>query len=73
LCGFAQRTDSNRKLQPQKMVTLVLVGSQATGKTHATSDWDIALQWSPQLYWLTAPRQPGHACQRRVPWVSHSH
>ena len=32
----------------------VLVGSQATGKAHAASDWDIALQWSPQLDWLTA-------------------
>ena len=31
----------------------VLVGSQATGKAHAASDWDIALQWSPQLDWLT--------------------
>lgn len=31
----------------------VLVGSRATGKAHAQSDWDIALQWSPQLEWLT--------------------
>jgi predicted nucleotidyltransferase len=31
----------------------VLVGSQATGKAHAGSDWDIALQWSPTLDWLT--------------------
>ncbi len=31
----------------------VLVGSQATGKAHAASDWDIALQWSPTLDWLT--------------------
>ena len=31
----------------------VLVGSQATGKAHAASDWDIALQWSPALDWLT--------------------
>jgi predicted nucleotidyltransferase len=31
----------------------VLVGSQVTGKAHAASDWDIALQWSPLLDWLT--------------------
>lgn len=32
----------------------VLVGSRATGRAHAQSDWDIALQWSHQLDWLTA-------------------
>lgn len=31
----------------------VLVGSRATGTAHEHSDWDIALQWSPQLDWLT--------------------
>lgn len=31
----------------------VLVGSRATGAAHAGSDWDIALQWKPQLSWLT--------------------
>ncbi len=31
----------------------VLVGSRATGVAHEQSDWDIALQWSPQLDWLT--------------------
>ena len=31
----------------------VLVGSRATSTAHAQSDWDIALQWSPQLDWLT--------------------
>lgn len=30
----------------------VLVGSRADGSAHADSDWDIALQWSPQLDWL---------------------
>jgi hypothetical protein len=30
----------------------VLVGSRAVGKAHAASDWDIALQWSPQIDWL---------------------
>ena len=32
----------------------VLIGSRATGTAHAHSDWDIALQWAPQLDWLTA-------------------
>lgn len=32
----------------------VLVGSRATGQTHAQSDWDIALQWNHQIDWLTA-------------------
>lgn len=31
----------------------VLVGSRATGTARTESDWDIALQWSPQLEWLT--------------------
>ncbi|GAB4214419.1 MAG: hypothetical protein Fur007_10570 [Rhodoferax sp.] len=31
----------------------VLIGSRATGQAHANSDWGIALQWSPQLDWLT--------------------
>ena len=31
----------------------VLVGSRAIGTAHADSDWDIALQWSHQLDWLT--------------------
>ena len=31
----------------------VLVGSRATGKNRVDSDWDIALQWSHQLDWLT--------------------
>lgn len=30
----------------------VLVGSRATGKARADSDWDIALQWHPQLDWF---------------------
>lgn len=30
----------------------VLVGSRANGSARADSDWDIALQWSPQLDWL---------------------
>lgn len=32
----------------------MLVGSRATGTARADSDWDIALQWSPQLDWLNA-------------------
>jgi predicted nucleotidyltransferase len=31
----------------------VLVGSRVTGNVHSDSDWDIALQWSAQLDWLT--------------------
>ena len=38
--------------QPQ-LDFAVLVGSRATGTAHEHSDWDIALQWSPQLDWLT--------------------
>ncbi|PIQ52208.1 MAG: hypothetical protein COW02_10845 [Comamonadaceae bacterium CG12_big_fil_rev_8_21_14_0_65_59_15] len=37
--------------QPQ-LEFAVLVGSRATGKAKADSDWDIALQWSPQLDWF---------------------
>lgn len=31
----------------------VLVGSRASGSAHALSDWDITIQWAPQLDWLT--------------------
>ncbi len=31
----------------------VLVGSRAAGTARAASDWDIALQWSPELDWFT--------------------
>lgn len=31
----------------------VLIGSRATGKARVDSDWDIALQWSPQLDWIS--------------------
>lgn len=31
----------------------VLVGSRALETARADSDWDIALQWAPQLDWLT--------------------
>lgn len=37
--------------QPQ-LVFSVLVGSRATGNTHAGSDWDIALQWAPEVNWM---------------------
>lgn len=30
----------------------VLVGSRASGTAHSNSDWDIALQWTPQLDWM---------------------
>lgn len=40
-------------LQSQPLLDFaVLIGSRATGKAHAQSDWDIALQWSPALDWL---------------------
>ncbi len=32
----------------------MLVGSRATGTAHPNSDWDIALQWQPQLDWLNS-------------------
>ncbi|WP_422621321.1 type VII toxin-antitoxin system MntA family adenylyltransferase antitoxin [Rhodoferax ferrireducens] len=31
----------------------VLVGSRALETARVDSDWDIALQWAPQLDWLT--------------------
>lgn len=31
----------------------VLVGSRATGSEHGHSDWDIALQWSADLAWMS--------------------
>ena len=30
----------------------VLIGSQATGKSHGNSDWDIAIQWKKGLQLL---------------------
>ena len=40
-------------LQAEPQLTFaVLVGSRATGTAHAASDWDIALQWAPQLAWM---------------------
>lgn len=37
--------------QPQLMFS-VLVGSRVTGNTHTGSDWDIALQWAPDVEWM---------------------
>lgn len=31
----------------------VLVGSRANGTAHASSDWDIALQWAAHVDWVT--------------------
>ena len=62
LLGKAMRADAtsastvalSQILQAQPQLEFaVLVGSRATGTTHADSDWDIALQWKPQLDWLT--------------------
>jgi len=36
--------------QPQ-LIFSVLVGSRATGRAHEGSDWDIALQWAPEVNW----------------------
>ena len=37
-----------------ELVFAVLVGSRALGTARTDSDWDIALQWSHHLDWLTA-------------------
>ncbi len=34
------------------LVFAVLVGSRATGREQAHSDWDIALQWRDELTWM---------------------
>ena len=39
-------------LQQPQMMFSVLVGSRATGNTHTGSDWDIALQWAPDVEWM---------------------
>jgi len=49
---IAQSLVQTLRDQPQ-LEFAVLVGSRATGKARSDSDWDIALQWSPQLDWLT--------------------
>ncbi len=38
--------------QTPQLQFAVLVGSRATGKAHANSDWDIALQWNPTMDWM---------------------
>jgi uncharacterized protein YutE (UPF0331/DUF86 family)/predicted nucleotidyltransferase len=38
--------------QPQ-IEFAVLVGSRVTGTARVDSDWDIALQWKPQIDWFT--------------------
>jgi predicted nucleotidyltransferase len=35
-------------LQIPQLELAILVGSQASGKTHAKSDWDIAIRWHRQ-------------------------
>ena len=35
-------------LQIPQLELAILIGSQATGKTHAKSDWDIAFRWHRQ-------------------------
>jgi len=50
----AQATQSlTQALQTQPQLEFaVLVGSRATGKARPDSDWDIALQWPPQMDWF---------------------
>lgn len=51
---LAQLKASSEILQAQAELDIaVLIGSQATGTATPESDWDIALQWSPRLDWLT--------------------
>jgi len=35
-------------LQIPQLELAILIGSQASGKTHAKSDWDIAIRWHRQ-------------------------
>jgi predicted nucleotidyltransferase len=35
-------------LQIPQLELAILIGSQASGKTHAKSDWDIAIRWDHQ-------------------------
>jgi len=44
------RLDALRQclLQIPQLELAILVGSQARGKTHAKSDWDIAIRWHRQ-------------------------
>lgn len=46
-----QRLSALLRNQPQ-LEFAVLVGSRASGKNHQSSDWDIAIQWSPEMEWL---------------------
>jgi predicted nucleotidyltransferase len=48
-----QRTLSRLLSAEPHLEFAVLIGSRATGTAHATSDWDIALHWAPQLDWFT--------------------
>ncbi len=50
--GESIRTLAQALLGEPDLAFAVLVGSRATGKARADSDWDIALQWHPQLDWF---------------------
>ena len=43
----------NALLRQSQIEFAVLVGSRANGTARADSDWDIAVQWKPQMDWLT--------------------
>ncbi len=49
---MCQREVLDILLAEPQLTFAVLIGSRATGTAHAGSDWDIALQWSPQLAWM---------------------
>ena len=54
IAPMSQMDSLTRVLSQQPSLEFaVLVGSRANGSAHAQSDWDIALQWAPQLDWLT--------------------
>lgn len=53
-----QPIDTNSRLvhallDQQHLEFAVLVGSRATGNARPESDWDIALQWSPHIEWIS--------------------
>ena len=43
----------NALLRQSQIEFAVLVGSRANGTARVDSDWDIAVQWKPQMDWLT--------------------
>lgn len=50
--NISQALTQTLRAEPQ-LEFAVLVGSRAKDGSHADSDWDIALQWSSELDWMT--------------------